>query len=96
MNEVEAIMHERFGEGHGAHSTAFRVVNPLRGLALDLVGLSYFLPRVGHELDQPCKNHSWVVACILALTGYVANAEDMVATGLATHYVRSPHDLNIL
>ncbi|KAL7532511.1 hypothetical protein ACHAWF_004167 [Thalassiosira exigua] len=78
------------------HSTAFRMVNPLRGLALDPVGLSYFLPRVGYEFNQPCKNHSWAVACILALTGYEANAEDMVATGLATHYVGSPHALNIL
>ena len=49
--------------------------------------MRYFLPRVGHEFDRPCKNHSWAVARILALVGYEANAEDMVATGLATHYI---------
>lgn len=78
------------------HSTAFRVLNPLRGLAFDPVGLSYLLPRAGWEFDQPSAAHSHAVASILALTGYEADAADMVATGLATHYVGSPYKLNLL
>mmetsp|Transcript_37685 Transcript_37685/g.80501 ORF Transcript_37685/g.80501 Transcript_37685/m.80501 type:complete len:606 (-) Transcript_37685:36-1853(-) len=78
------------------HSAAFRVLNPLRGLAFDPVGLSYLLPRVGWEFNQASSEHSAAIARILALTGYEANAEDMVATGLATHYVGGPHKLNFL
>eukprot|EP00585_Thalassiosira_rotula_P012935 CAMPEP_0196131878 /NCGR_PEP_ID=MMETSP0910-20130528/1705_1 /TAXON_ID=49265 /ORGANISM="Thalassiosira rotula, Strain GSO102" /LENGTH=605 /DNA_ID=CAMNT_0041391393 /DNA_START=53 /DNA_END=1870 /DNA_ORIENTATION=- len=78
------------------HSTAFRVLNPLRGLAFDPVGLSYLLPRVGWEFDQPSARHSSAIASLLTLAGYEANAEDMVSTGLATHYVGGPYKLNIL
>ncbi|KAL9184594.1 hypothetical protein ACHAXT_012564 [Thalassiosira profunda] len=78
------------------HSTAFRMVNPARGLSFDPIGLSYLLPRVGFEFNQPSAEHSWAIACMLALGGYEANAEDMVATGLATHYVGGPFKLNLL
>jgi len=80
------------------HSTAFRVLNPLRGLAFDPIGLSYLLPRVGREFNQPVasSNHSAACACLLALAGYEAKAADMVATGLATHYIGSPYKLNLL
>mmetsp|Transcript_33980 Transcript_33980/g.71467 ORF Transcript_33980/g.71467 Transcript_33980/m.71467 type:complete len:428 (-) Transcript_33980:7-1290(-) len=78
------------------HSTSFRILNPLRGLAFDPIGLSYLLPRMGWEFAQPSREHSIACAFILALTGYEANAEDMVATGLATHYVGGPYKLNML
>jgi len=65
----------------------FRIENPLRGLALDPIGLSYFLPRLGWEFDQPSADYP--VGSILALTGYEADASDMVETGLATHFIDS-------
>jgi len=78
------------------HSTSFRVLNPLKGLAFDPVGLSYLLPRVGWEFGQASAQHSSAIAVLLALGGYEATAEDMVATGLATHYVGGPYKLNVL
>ena len=78
------------------HSTSMKILNPLRGLAFDPVGLSYLLPRLGWEFDQTSKEYSKACGVLLALTGYEANAEDMVATGLATHYIGSPYKLNIL
>lgn len=78
------------------HSTSFRILNPLRGLAFDPVGLSYLLPRMGWEFNQASANHSRACALMLSLGGYEANAEDMVATGLATHYVGGPYKLNLL
>jgi len=78
------------------HSTSFRILNPLRGLAFDPVGLSYLLPRVGWEFGQASSAHSTAIAFMMALTGYEANAEDMVSTGLATHYVGGPFKLNLL
>lgn len=78
------------------HSTSFRILNPLRGLAFDPIGLSYLLPRIGWEFNQASSEHSLACAMILALGGYEANAEDMVATGLATHYVGGPYKLNLL
>jgi len=65
----------------------FRIENPLRGLALDPIGLSYFLPRLGWEFDQPSVDYP--VGSILALTGYEADASDMIETGLATHFIDS-------
>lgn len=65
----------------------FRIENPLRGLALDPVGLSYVLPRLGWEFDQPSAQYP--AGSILALTGYEADASDMVETGLATHFINS-------
>ena len=78
------------------HSTSFKILNPMRGLAFDPVGLSYLLPRLGWEFGQTSKQYSKACGILLALTGYEANAEDMVATGLATHYIGSPFKLNIL
>jgi enoyl-CoA hydratase/carnithine racemase len=78
------------------HSTSFQILNPLRGLSFDPVGLSYLLPRVGWEFGQPSAEYSSAIASILALTGYEANAEDMVSTGLATHYIGGPFKLNLL
>jgi enoyl-CoA hydratase/carnithine racemase len=78
------------------HSTSLKILNPLRGLAFDPVGLSYLLPRLGWEFGQTSKEYSKACGVLLALTGYEANAEDMVATGLATHYIGSPYKLNIL
>jgi len=65
----------------------FRIMNPLRGLSLDPIGLSYILPRLGWEFQQPSA--SYPVGSILALTGYEADASDMVETGLATHFIDS-------
>jgi len=67
--------------------SSFAIRNPLRGLALDPIGLSYILPRLGWEYNQPSANYP--VGSILALTGYDADANDMVETGLATHYFDS-------
>jgi enoyl-CoA hydratase/carnithine racemase len=78
------------------HSTILKILNPLRGLAFDPVGLSYLLPRLGWEFSQTSREYSKACGVLLALTGYEANAEDMVATGLATHYIGSPYKLNIL
>mmetsp|Transcript_22687 Transcript_22687/g.33582 ORF Transcript_22687/g.33582 Transcript_22687/m.33582 type:complete len:552 (-) Transcript_22687:44-1699(-) len=65
----------------------FRIQNPLRGLALDPIGLSYILPRLGWEFQQPSANYP--VGLILGLTGYEANESDLVETGLATHFMDS-------
>ena len=62
----------------------FQIANPSRGLSFDPVGFSYILPRLGKDYNQ--SSAKYPVGKILALTGYVANGEDMVATGLATHY----------
>ena len=78
------------------HSTSFRILNPLRGLAFDPVGLSYLLPRVGREFRQPSSDHSYAIAGMMALGGYEADARDMVATGLATHYAGGPYKTNLL
>jgi len=72
----------------------FRIENPLRGLALDPVGLSYTLPRLGWEFDQPSAHYP--VGSILALTGYEADASDMVETGLATHFITSFSKFGVL
>ncbi|GFH46684.1 hypothetical protein CTEN210_03158 [Chaetoceros tenuissimus] len=65
----------------------FRIMNPMRGLSLDPIGLSYILPRLGWEFRQPSANYP--VGSILALCGYEANASDMLETGLATHFLES-------
>mmetsp|Transcript_12322 Transcript_12322/g.17550 ORF Transcript_12322/g.17550 Transcript_12322/m.17550 type:complete len:782 (+) Transcript_12322:51-2396(+) len=62
--------------------------NPLRGLSLDPVGQSYLLPRLGCEHNQPAAQYP-AAGYILALTGWKADANDMVEMGLATHYIRS-------
>lgn len=74
--------------------SSFRIVNPLRGLSLDPVGLSYVLPRLGQEFKQPSKNYP--CGMIVGLMGYEANASDMMETGLATNYIESAADLGVL
>ena len=79
------------------HNTSYRILNPLRGLTLDPVGLSYHLPRVGYTFAQESvATHSWGVALLLALAGAEASPADLVSTGLATHYIASPSKLNLL
>jgi len=65
----------------------FKIMNPARGLSLDPIGLSYILPRLGWEFQQPSANYP--VGVVLALTGFEANEGDMVETGLATHFMDS-------
>jgi len=77
------------------NNSSFRVTHPSRGLAFDPIGLSYILPRLGWEFNQPSSNYPGV-GTILALTGMEANASDMMETGLATHYVDSPKTLALL
>ena len=77
-------------------STSYRMLNPLRGLALDPVGMSYILPRLGWEFRQPSADHSVGCGLMLSLGGYEANAADMVSTGLATHFIGGPYKLNLL
>lgn len=68
--------------------SSFRILNPSRGLTLDPIGLSYLLPRLGKEFNQPCANFPGC-SLILALMGYEANASDMMETGLATNFMES-------
>mmetsp|Transcript_14768 Transcript_14768/g.20867 ORF Transcript_14768/g.20867 Transcript_14768/m.20867 type:complete len:528 (-) Transcript_14768:5-1588(-) len=75
--------------------TSFRILNPSKGLALDPIGLSYMLPRLGWEYNQPSANYPGI-GYIMALTGMEANASDMMETGLATHYIESPRFLGIM
>ncbi|KAL7503642.1 hypothetical protein ACHAXN_001647 [Cyclotella atomus] len=78
-------------------ATSYRILNPLRGLTLDPVGLSYLLTRLGETFDQESvMPHSWGCAILLSLIGYEANSADLVSTGLATHYIGSPYKLNVL
>ena len=75
--------------------TSFAIRHPRAGLALDPVGLSYVLPRLGREFDQPAAKFAGC-GMILGLMGYQADAEDMLETGLATHYIESPAALGTL
>lgn len=69
--------------------TAFRILNPSRGLTFDPVGFSFILPRLGEDFNQPSAEFK---GCgqILALMGYEASGEDMVELGLATHFMENP------
>mmetsp|Transcript_32400 Transcript_32400/g.48848 ORF Transcript_32400/g.48848 Transcript_32400/m.48848 type:complete len:502 (+) Transcript_32400:71-1576(+) len=73
-------------------NTSFRIMNPSRGLSFDPIGLSFILPRLGWEFQQQSADY---VGCglILALSAMEANAEDMMQTGLATHYIGSASKL---
>jgi Enoyl-CoA hydratase/isomerase len=73
--------------------STFAIRHPTRGLALDPVGLSYTLPRLGQEFNQISKFVP--VGLMLALTGYQADAFDMVETGLATDYADSANGLSL-
>lgn len=77
-------------------NSTFRILNPLRGLAFDPVGLSFTLPRIGQDFQQKSKDYATGCAFILALMGFEAGPEDLVSTGLATHYVGGPYKLNHL
>ena len=77
--------------------TSYRILNPLRGLTLDPIGLSYLLPRLGIEFNQTSiQPHAWGCALLLSLMGYEAQPSDLVSTGLATHYIGPPYKLNML
>ena len=74
--------------------TSFRIDSPTRGLSLDPCGMSYILSRVGCDFEQEdAQKYASTIAKILALTGYEADGYDMVATGLATHFVESKHNI---
>ena len=75
--------------------TCFAILNPSRGLAFDPIGLSFILPRLGQEFEQPVAQYPGA-GMILALTGMHANAEDMMETGLATNYIESVSTLGTL
>lgn len=86
--------------GHSSYVMAtresgFRINNPSKGLSLDPIGLSYLLPRLGKEFEQPSAKY---IGCgmILGLMGYEADAQDMMETGLATNYMESPTTLGSL
>ena len=68
--------------------SSFRILNPSRGLTLDPIGLSFLLPRLGREFDQPAARFPGC-SLILALMGYEASAADMMETGLATNFMES-------
>lgn len=72
----------------------FQIMNPMRGLSLDPIGLSYILPRLGWEFQQ--QSALYPVGMVLGLTGFVADASDMVETGLATNFVDSATKLGSL
>jgi enoyl-CoA hydratase/carnithine racemase len=76
-------------------ATTFSIRHPSKGLALDPIGLSYILPRLGREFVQPAASY---VGCglILGLMGYEADAGDLMETGLATNYMESPAALGLL
>ena len=65
--------------------SSFQVLHPTRGLTLD-GGLSFVLPRLAFGLSIN-KGNDLPVDKVLALTGYEANCYDMVASGLASHFM---------
>ena len=74
--------------------TRISIENPLRGLSLDPVGLSYFLPRLGEAFSQPAAKYN--PGLLIGCFGYQAHAEDLVETGLATHFTDSVNNINLL
>ncbi len=75
--------------------TAFRILNPSRGLSFDPVGFSYILPRLGWNNRQRSAKYPGC-GMLLALAGYEANCFDMVETDLATHLVSDSAALPLL
>ena len=75
--------------------TCFKVTNPSKGLSLDPIGLSFILPRLGWEFQQPSAEYTGC-GLILALTGMEANASDMMETGLATHYMDNASTVSMM
>lgn len=77
--------------------SSLRFDQPTRGLSFDPTGASYVLNRVGYDFEQiPAKKYASTIAKILALTGFEADAYDMVSTGLATHFVENLHNIFVL
>lgn len=77
--------------------SSLRFDQPTRGLSFDPTGASYVLNRVGYDFEQiPAKKYASTIAKILALTGFEADAYDMVSTGLATHFVENLHNIYVL
>lgn len=68
--------------------SSFRIYNPSRGLTFDPIGLSYLLPKLGREFQQPSARFPGC-SLILGLMGYEASADDMMETGLATNFMES-------
>jgi len=75
--------------------TSLSILNPSRGLSFDPIGYSYILSRLGWEYEQDSKKYSGC-GMIMALSGYEANCNDMVETGLATHLIGDSGVLPIL
>jgi enoyl-CoA hydratase/carnithine racemase len=63
----------------------FQIRNPSRGLSFDPIGFSFILNRLGKDYNQSSAQLP-AAGKILALTSYLADGYDMVATGLATHF----------
>ena len=78
------------------YDSPFSILNPSRGLSLDPTGLSWWWPRLGQEFEQ--ESVPYLVGCALSLglTGYKANYQDMMETGLATHYIESSEAVPVL
>jgi hypothetical protein len=76
-------------------ASSVRLLNPTRGLTFDPIGLSYLLPRLGREFNQPAARFPGC-SLLLALMGYEADASDMMETGLATNYMESYAAMPIL
>jgi enoyl-CoA hydratase/carnithine racemase len=74
--------------------STFAIKNPAKGLSFDPVGFSFLLPRLGWEYSQVSADYP--VGKMLALTGMEAQANDMLETGLATHYMGEPSKLAML
>jgi enoyl-CoA hydratase/carnithine racemase len=68
--------------------TSFSILNPSRGLALDPIGLSYILPRLGWDYKQLSAKYPGC-GILLGCSGIEVSCHDMVYTGLATHYMNS-------
>mmetsp|Transcript_14698 Transcript_14698/g.16526 ORF Transcript_14698/g.16526 Transcript_14698/m.16526 type:complete len:571 (+) Transcript_14698:145-1857(+) len=75
--------------------TSLSILNPSRGLSFDPIGYSYILSRLGWEYEQDSKKYPGC-GMIMALSGYEANCNDMVETGLATHSIGDSGILPIL
>lgn len=75
--------------------SAFRITNPSKGLSLDPVGLSFFLPRMGQEFGQESAQ---LPGCglIMGLMGYTADCDDMLLTGMSTHDIETVNGLGLI
>eukprot|EP00534_Pseudo-nitzschia_fraudulenta_P006627 CAMPEP_0201175034 /NCGR_PEP_ID=MMETSP0851-20130426/100431_1 /ASSEMBLY_ACC=CAM_ASM_000631 /TAXON_ID=183588 /ORGANISM="Pseudo-nitzschia fraudulenta, Strain WWA7" /LENGTH=544 /DNA_ID=CAMNT_0047458103 /DNA_START=262 /DNA_END=1896 /DNA_ORIENTATION=- len=78
-----------------SEESSVRILNPSRGLSFDPIGYSYILPRLGWEFDQESRKYQGC-GMIMALSGYEADASDMIETGLATHLIGDSGVLPIL